>query len=42
MYFYENMATKKVADGSVSDNEDVPKPRNIFVDSDGIEKLNID
>lgn len=36
MYFYENMATKEATDGSVSDNEDVPKPRSIFVHSDAL------
>ncbi|KAH0747460.1 hypothetical protein KY285_009117 [Solanum tuberosum] len=37
-----NYGNQKASSGSVSDNEDPHKPRNTFVDSDGIEKINID
>ncbi|WMV47148.1 hypothetical protein MTR67_040533 [Solanum verrucosum] len=37
-----NYGNQKASSGSVSDNEDPYKPRNTFVDSDGIEKINID
>ncbi|XP_049354503.1 uncharacterized protein LOC125819027 [Solanum verrucosum] len=37
-----NYGNQKASSGSVSDNEDPYKPRNMFVDSDGIEKINID
>ncbi|KAH0634353.1 hypothetical protein KY284_037139 [Solanum tuberosum] len=37
-----NYGNQKASSGLVSDNEDPHKPRNTFVDSDGIEKINID
>ncbi|KAH0762611.1 hypothetical protein KY290_018684 [Solanum tuberosum] len=37
-----NYGNQKASFDSDSDNEDPPKPRNTFVDSDDIEKINID